>query len=107
VLPSGPASVELDPLRARRILKLVLGIGSAMLASGARTTDVEQTMEAMSSALGAHGVEAGVTFSSISVSVIVGADAEPLTVVRLVRDRSSDYTRLAAADRAEARNVRM
>lgn len=89
-----PFSVDLDLSRARRILKLVLGIGSVLLASGARTSDVEQTMEAMASALGAPGVEAGVTFSSISVSVIVGAEVEPLTVVRMVRDRSSDYTRL-------------
>ena len=85
------------PLHARRVIKLVLELGSVLLATGARTADVETTIRSVASSLGAPDVQASVTFSSITVSVTPSEDEEPLTVVRLVRQRSSDYTRLAAA----------
>ncbi len=84
-----------------RALRLALRIAAGMLASGAQTDDVEAAIDGVTSGLGLHGVQAAVTFSTISVSWSAPGDP-PTTMLRLVRDKGPEYSRLA--DLAELAN---
>lgn len=77
-----------------RVLKLAMRVAAGMLASGASTGDVEATVGRVARAYDAHGVQAAVTFSTISISRYAG-DAPPVTLLHLVRDRTTDFGRLS------------
>src|SRR5262245_59791736 len=85
-----------DPLRVRRIMTVGLRTGAIMLGSGSQTSDVEAILRRMTRALGLPGVQAIVSFSSISLSWIEPGDLAPTTVIHLVRERGSDFARPAA-----------
>jgi uncharacterized membrane protein YjjP (DUF1212 family) len=55
---------------------------------------VVATVLRLSSAYEVSSVQVDITFTSISVSVHRGLDEDPLTVVRVVKVRSADYSRL-------------
>lgn len=80
------------------VLDLALRIGEVQMASGASAADTTETIQAVTSAYGLPHCEVDVIFSSITVSVHRGRDVNPITAVRLVRARGSDYTRLEATD---------
>ena len=82
-----------------RILNFALRAGAVMLASGAGTVEVEATILAITDACGLQAVEVDVTFTSLTASFIRGDDVEPVTTLQVVRHRSVDYGRLAAASR--------
>jgi uncharacterized membrane protein YjjP (DUF1212 family) len=81
----------------RRTLSVVIRVGSLLLANGATTDEVEQAMRSIARASGLDNVQAIVQFATISVSYAPEADAEPITIVRLARNRTTDYARLTAA----------
>ena len=63
----------------------------------ARTADVEEDLRSSAAALGAADTQVVVTFSTIAISITVGEELEPLTVMRMVHRRRSNYASLAAA----------
>ncbi|MGW4892613.1 threonine/serine exporter family protein [Kitasatospora sp. NPDC004240] len=90
---------ELHPSAARnvpRILDLTLRIGELMLASGEAAEDVEAAMLGIAHAYGLDRCEPQVTFTLIGISHQPSLVEPPVTADRVVRRRTSDYTRLSA-----------
>lgn len=79
-----------------RVLRLTMRIAVTMLANGAQTEDVESSIGQLARVFGVDGVQAAVSFSMISISRYTRHDEPPTTLLHLVRDRSTDFTRLAA-----------
>ncbi|MEU9131763.1 threonine/serine exporter family protein [Kitasatospora sp. NPDC048540] len=85
-----------------RILDLTLRIGELLLASGEAAEDVEAAMLGIAHAYRLDHCEPQVTFTLISVSHQPSLTEAPVTADRVVRRRTSDYTRLAAVYRLVA-----
>jgi len=80
-----------------RVLRVAMRVAVAMLASGAQTDDVEAAIRTIASAYGLPAAQASVTFSIITISYDPAGDAGPTTLLHIVRDRTSDFGRLAGA----------
>ncbi|WP_407660867.1 threonine/serine exporter family protein [Kitasatospora paracochleata] len=96
---------ELHPSAARnipRILDLSLRIGELLLASGEAAEDVEAAMLGIAHAYRLDHCEPQVTFTLISISHQPSLIDAPITADRVVRRRTSDYTRLASVYRLVA-----
>src|SRR5690625_5001891 len=65
-----------------------------MLATGASAADVVATVLRISRSYGITGMHVDITFTSIVVSIHRGMDEDPITVMRVVKLRTTDYTRL-------------
>ncbi|MEV7021689.1 threonine/serine exporter family protein [Kitasatospora sp. NPDC093558] len=90
---------ELHPSAARnvpRILDLTLRIGELLLASGEAAEDVEAAMLGIAHAYRLDHCEPQVTFTLIGISHQPSLVEPPITADRVVRRRTSDYTRLNA-----------
>ncbi|MGW6917378.1 threonine/serine ThrE exporter family protein [Kitasatospora sp. NPDC054939] len=90
---------ELHPSAARnvpRILDLTLRIGELLLASGEAAEDVEAAMLGIAHAYRLDHCEPQVTFTLIGISHQPSLVEPPVTADRVVRRRTSDYTRLTA-----------
>ncbi|MFC9324992.1 threonine/serine exporter family protein [Kitasatospora sp. NPDC057015] len=90
---------ELHPSAGRsvpRILDLTLRIGELLLASGEAAEDVEAAMLGIAHAYRLDRCEPQVTFTLIGISHQPSLVEPPVTADRVVRRRTSDYTRLAA-----------
>ncbi|MEV4557113.1 threonine/serine exporter family protein [Kitasatospora sp. NPDC049285] len=85
-----------------RILDLSLRIGELLLASGEAAEDVEAAMLGIAHAYRLDHCEPQVTFTLISISHQPSLIDPPVTADRVVRRRTSDYTRLAAVYRLVA-----
>jgi uncharacterized membrane protein YjjP (DUF1212 family) len=83
-----------DESHARAVLDLTLRVGEALLSTGATASDVTATVLRLAAAYGVTSVHVDVTFTSITVSQHRGHDQDPLTVMRIVKARTADYTRL-------------
>ena len=68
--------------------------GVAMIATGAAAADVTATVLTLTKAYGLSSVHVDVTYTSVTVSYHRGPNADPITVMRIVRFRVQDYTRL-------------
>ncbi|GAB2690076.1 threonine/serine exporter family protein [Thalassiella azotivora] len=79
---------------ARAVVDLALRLGEALLSTGASASDVTATVLRLVDAYGLRSVHVDVTFTSVTVSVHRGDDDDPMTLMRVVRVRSQDYTRL-------------
>lgn len=84
-----------DPSDGPRVLRLATRLAAAMLSSGAQTDDVEASIAIVTRGFGLSGVQASVTFSTISVSWSAPQDAVPTTLLQLVREREAEFSRLA------------
>jgi uncharacterized membrane protein YjjP (DUF1212 family) len=90
-----PGSDEQLPQRhARSVIDLCLRVGEAMLATGASAADVVATVLRISNVYSVRSMHVDVTFTSITVSAHRGANEDPMSIMRVVRVRSTDYTRL-------------
>lgn len=69
-------------------------VGETLLSTGASASDVVATVLRLTDAYGLRSVHVDVTFTSISVSYHRGLDADPMTVMRGIKVRSTDLTRL-------------
>ncbi|MEU6232538.1 threonine/serine exporter family protein [Kitasatospora sp. NPDC047058] len=90
---------DLHPSAARnvpRILDLTLRIGELLLASGEAAEDVEAAMLGIAHAYRLDRCEPQVTFTLIGISHQPSLVEPPVTADRVVRRRTSDYTRLNA-----------
>ncbi|WP_380278295.1 threonine/serine exporter family protein [Kitasatospora purpeofusca] len=79
-----------------RILDLTLRIGELLLASGEAAEDVEAAMLGIAHAYRLDRCEPQVTFTLIGISHQPSLVEPPITADRVVRRRTSDYTRLNA-----------
>ena len=79
---------------SRSVMDLCLRAGEAMLATGASAADVVATVLRISAAYGVSGMHVDVTFTSLTVSVHRGMHEDPMSIMRIVRVRTIDYTRL-------------
>lgn len=79
---------------ARVVIDLALRVGEAMLATGASAAEVVATVLRLTSAYGIRSAHVDITFTSIAVSIHRGLDDDPLAVMRVIRVRTLDYTRL-------------
>lgn len=87
---------ELPQRHARLVIDLCLRTGEAMLATGASAADVVATVLRISDAYGISAMHVDITFTSITVSIHRGMNEDPMSVMRIVRVRTTDYTRLQA-----------
>lgn len=102
-LPPGTRSAVIGPQlpdesTVHFVLDLGLRIGEIQMASGAGASDVTATIIGVVNAYGLPHCEVDVIYTSITVSCFRGTDLAPITSLRVVRNRSSDYTRLAAVE---------
>jgi uncharacterized membrane protein YjjP (DUF1212 family) len=98
-LPPGSRNVVFGPAlpdesTVHLVLDLGLRIGEVQMASGAGASDVTASIIAVVSAYGLPHTEVDVIYTSITVSCYRGTDLPPITSLRVVRNRSIDYTRL-------------
>ncbi|TDE00320.1 threonine/serine ThrE exporter family protein [Jiangella asiatica] len=102
VRPEGPPTVpiairgSLSGLTAdeeRRVLDMVLRTGEAMVATGAPVADVTAALLRLAAGFGVTRCQVDITFISIIASI--DRDDDPITKVRVINVRTSDYSRLA------------
>lgn len=84
---------DLDALSSHAALELALRIGEAMLAVGVPAADVTATVLRVAAAYGMTSCQVDVTYTSLTVSWDRDG-AVPLTGMRIVRVRTTDYSRL-------------
>lgn len=97
--PTGTISVTgsddaVTQRHARAVIDLCLRTGEAMLATGASAADVVATVLRISRAYGLTNAHVDVTFTSITISVHRGLDEDPISVMRVVKALTTDYTRM-------------
>ena len=83
-----------DQRTARAVIDLAMRVGETLLSTGASASDVVATVLRLTDAYGLGSVHVDVTFTSISVSYHRGPDADPMTVMRGIKVRSTDLTAL-------------
>lgn len=84
---------------ARAVADLALRVGEALLATGASAADCVATVLRLGQAYGITSMHIDITYTSISVSIHRGIHEDSLTVMRVITDRSPDYTRLEAVQK--------
>lgn len=85
---------EISQRHARAVIDLCLRAGEAMLASGASAADVVAMTLRISDCYALSGTQVDITFTSITISVRRGLDEDPISVLRVIKNRSTDYSRL-------------
>ncbi|WP_235912453.1 threonine/serine ThrE exporter family protein [Ruania zhangjianzhongii] len=85
---------EISQRHARAVIDLCLRAGEAMLAAGASAADVVATTLRISECYGVTGTQVDITFTSITISVRRGLDEDPISVLRVIKNRTTDYSRL-------------
>ncbi|CAM3309632.1 threonine/serine exporter ThrE family protein [Occultella aeris] len=76
----------------RSVLDLVLRTGEVMIATGAPVADTTAVMLRLAAAYGVTNCQVDITFISITASI--DRDDDPVTKVRVINVRTSDYSRL-------------
>lgn len=85
---------HIDASQARSVIDLALRVGESLLSTGDSASDVVATVLRLVDAYGLRSCHVDVAFTSITVSYHRGVDHDPMTVMRIVKVRSADYTRL-------------
>ncbi|GAA2019288.1 hypothetical protein GCM10009839_14640 [Catenulispora yoronensis] len=91
----GPEDRAVEPSSAARVIDLALRIGELLLASGEGSEDVEVALVGMTEAYGLARCETNVTFTVITLSYQPSLTDTPISLERVVRHRTVDYTGLA------------
>ncbi|MGB1222856.1 MAG: threonine/serine ThrE exporter family protein [Mycobacterium sp.] len=86
-------------LHTRKVLDLTIRLAEVMLSSGAGTADVVATAQDVARAYRLNDCVVEVFVSTVFVSALPTADSPPITIVRSVQARATDYTRVAELDR--------
>jgi uncharacterized membrane protein YjjP (DUF1212 family) len=84
--------------QAREAVDFALRLGELLIRSGAGTRDVEATLIAATAALGLTHVEVDITVQSVLVQY-APPDRPPMTLTRVARGESRDFSRLVEAHR--------
>ncbi|HLR28171.1 MAG TPA: threonine/serine exporter family protein [Ruania sp.] len=90
---------ELTQRHARAVIDLCLRIGETMLAAGASAADVVATVLRLGEGYGLEGTQVDVTFTSITLSIRRGYEEDPISAMRVVKVRTTDYARQQAVYR--------
>jgi len=88
---------SIDPSADYRAMAVALRVGSLLLAGGSSTDDVERSMRRVALAAGLAEVQSVVTLGILTMSAVRASDGQPITQLRLVSQRTSEYRRLTAA----------
>lgn len=91
-------STGLGDRHTRRVLDLTIRLAEVMLSSGSGTADVVATAQDVAQAYQLNDCVVDVFVTTIFVSALPTADSPPVTIVRSVQARSTDYTRLTELD---------
>lgn len=92
------AEQSLGERYARQVLDLTNRLAEVMLSSGSGAADVVATAQDVAHAYRLTDCVVEITFTTIIVSALPAPDAPQVTLVRSVRSRSTDYTRLSELD---------
>ncbi|WP_231486952.1 threonine/serine ThrE exporter family protein [Candidatus Blastococcus massiliensis] len=84
---------QVDAATARSVLALALRMGESMMAVGASAADVTAMVLRVAASYGLSDSQVDVTFTSLTISYAPD-DVTPLVLMRIVRPRGLDYTRL-------------
>ncbi len=84
----------IDERQGRAVIDLALRVGESMLSTGASASDVTATVLRLVDAYGLRSCHVDIAFTSITVSYHRGVDHDPMTVMRIVKVRTSDLMRL-------------
>ncbi|NUP53307.1 MAG: threonine/serine exporter family protein [Catenulispora sp.] len=95
----GPHERTVEPSSAARVIDFALRIGELLLASGEGSEDVEVTMAGITEAYGLPRCETNVTFIVITLTFQPSLTDTPISLERVVRHRTVDYTSLAELHR--------
>lgn len=87
---------DVSAQQARSVLDLALRIGEASLSTGASAAEVVATVMRVTAAFEIRSTSVDITYTSVSVSMQRGVSENPLTVMRVIKTRSMDFTRLEA-----------
>ncbi len=90
---------DLGERHTRAVLDLTVRLAEVMLFSGSGTADVVATAKDVAQAYRLTDCVVDIFLTTVFVSAPPTADSPPVTIVRTVRTRSTDYTRLADLDR--------
>ncbi|MGE2836186.1 threonine/serine ThrE exporter family protein [Mycobacterium sp. SMC-4] len=82
----------------RKVLDLTIRLAEVMLSSGSGTADVVATAQDVARAYQLTDCVVDVFVTTIFVSAPPTSDSAPITIVRAVQSRSTDYTRLSQLD---------
>ncbi len=85
---------DVSQQHARAVLDLALRIGEAALSTGASAAEVVATVLRVTSAYGVTSTSVDITYTSIAVSMQRGLAEDPISVMRVIKVRSMDFTRL-------------
>ena len=92
-----PVWVESDGVEfdtARGVIDLATRVGIGLMATGAAAADVVDGTLRVARAYGLRSVHVDVTYSSLTLSYHRGPQGQPITVMRVVRGRVQDFTKL-------------
>ncbi|RAV11673.1 threonine/serine exporter family protein [Mycolicibacterium sp. GF69] len=89
----------LGDLHTRKVLDLTIRLAEVMLSSGSGTADVVATAQDVAQAYRLTDCVVDIFVTTVIVSALPTADSPPVTIVRAVHTRSTDYTRLGELDR--------
>ncbi|WP_370331167.1 threonine/serine exporter ThrE family protein [Mycolicibacterium hippocampi] len=90
-------------LHTRKVLDLTIRLAEVMLSSGSGTADVVATAQDVARAYRLTDCVVDIFVTTVFVSALPTADSPPITIVRSVNARSTDYTRVAELDRLVGR----
>lgn len=93
------SATHVGDVHTRKVLDLTIRLAEVMLSSGSGTADIVATAQDVAQAYQLTDCVVDITFTTIIVSALPTADSPPLTIVRSVRHRATDYTRLAELDK--------
>jgi uncharacterized membrane protein YjjP (DUF1212 family) len=85
---------ETDEREVYRVLNFALQTGEILLSGGVSAADVTDTIVALARACGLPDVVCEVTFTTVTLSYVRAPDVAPVTSMRLVQQRTPDYTRV-------------
>ncbi|MBX7432978.1 threonine/serine exporter family protein [Mycobacterium sp. Y57] len=97
------AGNAMGDLHTRKVLDLTIRLAEVMLSSGAGTADVVATAQDVAQAYQLTDCVVDIFVTTVFVSAPPTADSPPITIVRAVHARSTDYTRVAELDRLVGR----
>ncbi|MGV0645287.1 threonine/serine ThrE exporter family protein [Mycolicibacterium sp. XJ879] len=93
------ATSGVGDIHTRKVLDLTIRLAEVMLSSGSGTADVVATAQDVARAYRLTDCVVDIFVTTVIVSALPTAESPPLTIVRSVRARSTDYTRLGELDR--------
>lgn len=89
----------MDDVHTRKVLDLTIRLAEVMLSSGAGSADIAATAEDVAQAYCLNDCVVDIFVTTVFVSALPTADRPPITIVRSVQARATDYTRVAELDR--------